>query len=327
MNIDQKKEKPLVSIIIVSFNNCEILLKTIRSLINNINSTHFEIIVVDNNSKENNVQEIEKNFPYINLIKNHKNLGFGRACNLGAGVAMGEYCLFCNSDIILLEDPLPNMLKIFNNCADAGLVGIQLLNSDLTYQTSYYSKPTLTKKFLELIGIKKILLKFIRTKSPTKSIFKVDIVKGAFFLINRHLFNEVGGFDLRFFMYVEDVDLSYKISKLGYNNYFLNEEKIIHLGWHSVSLENPLTYFYGNIGLIIFYLKHYSYFKSLLLTVLLLNFIAVYYLYYLLTLNQEKSRMLRKLIKFFYSCFKHLIKSRSKCKTLKFIDGNKLERL
>ena len=274
--------RKLVSIIIISYNKKSTLENALISIYEKIKETDFEIIIVDNASTENNVKMIRDEFRDVKIIENKTNKGFAYACNQGVNIANGGFLLFANSDIILQDNPIPKMLILFNKSPNIGIVGCQLLNADNTYQPSYYSKPSLIKRFIDLIGIKKQLLPFLyNQRVHTEEYFEVEIVKGTFMMITDSLFKELNGFDEKYFMYMEDVDLSFRCLKLGKRNLILNTTNVIHLGWHINSIKNPVAYLHGNYGLVRFYKKNMNWLKF---NVLLMMSIPFYYLRYLLKL-------------------------------------------
>jgi len=257
--MSESKSKIALSIIIVSYNNPDLLRKTVEGIEEHITNTFYEIIIIDNASTEENVKMIRENFTNVLLIENDTNRGFASACNIGAKAASGRYLLFVNSDIILSGNPVRAMLEIFEKYEDTAIVGCQLLNSDGTLQRSYYELPSLSKRIVELLGIKKLLLPVYhkKVKDNTEN-FKVKIIKGAFFMIPKQIFFNLSGFDEDYFMYMEDVDLSYRALKTGKVNWLVNTRNVVHLGWHVATLENPTAFIHGNKGLIIFYNKNYN---------------------------------------------------------------------
>ncbi len=270
---------PYLSVIIVSYNNPDVLMNTISTLFDKLKSADFEIIVVDNASAERNVELIKQKFGQVKLIENSSNRGFAAACNQGAQSSKGDYLLFVNSDIIFLGDPIPELLETFKIYNDVGIVGCKLLNQDGSVQRSYYSKPTLLKRFLDLSGLKKILIQY-STNDLREKYSEVDIIKGAFLLIQKDLFDELSGFDENYFMYVEDVDLSYRAQKMGKKNYIVNTDSIVHVGWHPISIHNSFAFYNGNIGLKYFYKKNknpVSYIFFLFISVPLLYLYCLYF--------------------------------------------------
>lgn len=283
-----------ISIIIVSYNNSRVLVDALNTIHTKIKSFNFEIVIIDNASTENNVKLIEQKFPDIKIIQNSENKGFGYACNQGAKVSTGDFLLFVNSDVIFRDDPLPDLMRIYNLYNDVGIVGCKLLNNDGSIQTSYYSDPTLTKRFLDLSGLKKLIIKY-KTNKLVSKYTKVDIIKGAFLLVKKDLFVKLSGFDENYFMYVEDVDLSFRARKNGYNNYIVNNDSVIHLGWHPPSIDNLFAFYNGNVGLKYFYKKNKNKFIYLLFLLVSIPLLFLKYLYYYS--EKEKKAVLKKLLK------------------------------
>lgn len=293
--------QPVVSIIIVSYNNPHILLNTITTIKEKIKSATFEIIVIDNASTEDNVKLIKQKFPDIGLIQNTQNMGFAFACNQGARVSDGEYLLFVNSDILFNNDPLPDILQTYKLFTKVGIIGCRLLNEDGSIQTSHYSNPTLIKRFLDLSGLKKIFIK-IRPDILVSKYTKVDIIKGAFLFVKKNYFFELSGFDENYFMYVEDVDLSYRSQKRGMYNYLVNTESIVHLGWHPMSIDNSFAFFNGNIGLLYFYKKNKNKFILSLFLIISITLFLIKYIVY--KSDDEKKLILGNLLKSYIGKYK-----------------------
>lgn len=283
-----------VSIIIVSYNNAEVLEKTIYNLIKYI--PFAEIIVVDNNSTDKNVSIIRNKFPEVKLIQNKINYGFARGCNIGALEANNKYLLFINSDVIVSKNPIPQMISVFKEYSNVGIVGAQLYNSDNTFQPSNYSYPTLLKRILQLVGLKSLFKYFVKTHQRIYNIKEVEIVKGAFMMISKDIFFRFGGFDENYFMYVEDIDLSAKLLKEGYKNFIVNTGGIIHLGWNESKLSNETAFYYGNIGLIYFYKKFSPIYKYICFLSLNIFFFSLWFIVLKLFVKDYKKNILLKKI-------------------------------
>ena len=263
------QEEISVSVIIVSYNNSDVLKQTLFSIKEMLLEPAYETIVVDNASKDNNVLMLEKEFPEISLIKSNTNLGFGKACNLGARYAKGGFLLLVNSDILFQGNPLPEMIAIFNKLEDVGALGVQLHNLDGSEQPSGFRFPGLFMRFIQLIGLKKLILKMIPSiRMNSEAVFKVDFVSGAFLMLEKKLFDEVGGFDERYFMYLEDADLCYQISKRGKMNYLLNRKDIVHLNENHENSLSPFVFYHLNRGHLLFYQKNFSKTKTKILKVM-----------------------------------------------------------
>lgn len=296
---------PELSIIIVSYNNPEILENTIRSILEIIIFPNKELIIVDNASKDSNVHMVRKEFPTVKLLESDKNLGFSKACNIGASKAEGEYLLFVNSDITLTENPIPQMVNIFKKNKDCGIIGCQLFNKDGSLQPSYFRFPSLLMRFIQLTGLKKLVL-YLNSdlRFNKETIFSVDFVSGAFLMIERNFFLKIGCFDEDYFMYLEDADLCYRSKLAGKKNLIYNFSKIIHLNENHEVYENPFVFYNLNKGQILFYRKNYS---KLKFKVFLIMSILLFGIKYIYAFSIKKSNFytseLRKIIKLYIHSF------------------------
>src|ERR1035437_3231983 len=197
-------ENPLISIIIVSFNKPKVLFCTIKSIQNAIKTVPFELVIVDNASSDNNVILINQYFPSVKLILNKKNGGFANGCNIGAKNSDGKFLLFINSDILINEDPIPAMLDVFYSGNETGIVGCQLSNPDGSLQPSDFRFPQLFFRLLQLMGLKKIILKLkMNVRLREQKYYETDYVSGAFLMIEKDIFFKIGCFDEKYFMYHE----------------------------------------------------------------------------------------------------------------------------
>jgi GT2 family glycosyltransferase len=237
-----KKEHDL-SIIIVSYNTCFILVKCIESIYKYSENLKIQIIISDNASTDDTVETITKKFSSLTIIKNKKNLGFGRANNRAIPFCKGRFILFLNPDVILVEPVFRKMLNFIYETNDAGAVGCRLVNLDGSFQKSYYDTyPTLTNRFLDAMYIEKLIHQLRPLNIKRNAILKVAGITGACILVSRDLLDRLGGFDEQFFMYCEDIDFCYRMKQLGYNVYYLGNMKMIHsLG--AITKNNKASYF------------------------------------------------------------------------------------
>lgn len=236
-----------VSIILVNFNTCQLTIDAINSVYQFTNRISFEIIVVDNNSKDNSIEKIEKLFPNVKTIKNKKNIGFGRANNIGIKVAKGNYIFLLNTDTYLLN----NAIEIFYDFMedegneDVAIVGGTLCTPDEKWNVSYGYFPNF-KRFVRSnlwrCFFKKAFYQdcnLIAVVEDKIKPFLVDYVSGADFFIRKEILNKVGLFNKSFFMYFEETELTLRIKRTIKNAkvYIIPQAKIVHLGQGS-SLEN-----------------------------------------------------------------------------------------
>ncbi|MDD1748887.1 MAG: glycosyltransferase family 2 protein [Methanothrix sp.] len=313
-------EAPDVSIIIISYNRLELLQATILSLLQHVTATTTEIILVDNASEEPIVDAIRHQFPQVRILRNDCNLGFGCANNIGAQNARGKFLLFANSDLILRGNPLPAMIGKLCNNAEVGIVGCQLLNEDGTEQPSFFRFPNLWMRFLQLSGLKARLLRlFPRLRSQRISGSKSGFVSGAFFMIERDLFFEVGGFDEQFFMYVEDADLAYRVYRKGKGSFLLETSDIIHLGKNYEDEDSPFVYYHMNVGYLIFYANNYRRWRFVILVGMSLLVYAVRIAGSWWGANQD---MKRNLFQKLFSTYLHTLTSGGYPSSAKQIDSD-----
>lgn len=270
-----------LSIIIVSFNTKEITKKCIDSVNRSLwkSDIKYEVIVVDNNSADGSKElltELAKD-KKNNLIyfQTGGNLGFGSGNNFGVKRAKGKYILLLNSDTIVLNRSIENLLLFYiENENTIHFLGGKLLNRNLTAQPSACRFFTLPVVFATL------LLKgdyWGLTRFSPNEFKKVDWVSGACILTKKTYYRKLGGFDRNIFMYMEEVDLLYRAKKIGLNTYFYPKSQIIHLGSASSGGKTfPILQVYR--GFLFFYKKHHSFIKLLVLHVILKIKAAIAYL-------------------------------------------------
>lgn len=225
-----------VSIILVNFNGEDVLVNCLNSLEKFVPSHNSEIIVVDNNSQDNSINIIESNFPNIKLIKLSQNLGFGAGNNAGAKKAKGDFLFLLNTDTIVTSNFLPHLLELMSSNLDVGIIGPKLIFPDGRFQISFSPEINfvgeIKAKKMHKTSYEKNKLNFI--ERDFQSIKIVDIVVGAAFFIRKDLFDLLGGFDERFFMYFEESDLCKRVRDVGYQVLYTPHVSIIHLRGHSV---------------------------------------------------------------------------------------------
>ncbi len=238
------------SIIIVNYNTKNLTKNCLNSIFANCKSINFEIIVVDNNSQDSSIEMLKKDFgDKIKLIANNENIGFGPANNQGAKIAKGKYLFFLNSDTIIKSD-IFSAIKIFlNSNKDIGVISPKLLLADGSEQERAYGKfPTLFSVIAE---------KFKRPKIVKNKSLEVDWVSGAALIIRKDIFKRVSGFDEKFFMYFEDIDLCRRVKDFGYKIIVFSEIAVIHLGGKSLNkFSKRKEYYYKSQNY--FYKKYYG---------------------------------------------------------------------
>lgn len=264
-----------LSIIIVSFNTKELLKKCLTSIFKFLKNVNFEVIVVDNASADGSVEMVSKKFPQIKLLSNKENLGFGRGNNQGARQARGQWLFFFNSDAYLIDNSLPKLLARFGKQLKIGAVGPLILNEDKTIQQSVGFFPHLPQVFYwmsfldDLSGGEKLKPYHVDHDRFYQKEQEVDWVTGAALLVKRSVFEKVGGFDEKIFLYSEDVDLCYRIKAKGFKIIFSPVAKIVHLGRGSHKGVNIGAIVGEYKGVLYFYKKYRGFLAQILLQILL----------------------------------------------------------
>ena len=224
-----------------------------------------EVIVVDNNSADNSIGYLTPMFPAARFITNKENIGFAKGCNQGLKQATGKYILFLNPDTIVPEDCFQQCISFLESHPGAGALGIKMLDGSGTFlKESKRAIPSPLTSLFKLSGLSRM---FPRSKlfskyhlghlDPGKN-NEVDVLAGAFMMVKKQVLDKTGSFDETFFMYGEDVDLSYRIQKEGYKNYYFAGSSIIHFKGESTK-KGTLNYvrmFYKAMS--IFVRKHYG---------------------------------------------------------------------
>ncbi len=225
----------LISIVIVNYKVADFVCQAIRSIHEANLAEKTEIIVVDNNSGDDSQRKITEEFPDTIWIGLKNNLGFGKACNVGAHRASGKYLLFLNPDTLVSHNTLEVFVRLLNENPQIGIAGPKILNPDGSFQASCRrSFPTPFNAFCHLFGLSRI---FGRNKlfgrynmtylDPDKEA-EVDALSGSFMFMRASVFEEIGGFDERFFMYGEDLDLCAKTRQAGYTIWYTPDTQIVH---------------------------------------------------------------------------------------------------
>ncbi len=230
----------------------ELCLRSVEAAISKIEA---EIIVVDNNSEDGSCNMVKTLFPNVTLIENKENFGFSKGNNIGVLQAKGEYLCILNPDTVVAEDTFVKLLEFSKNKSELGIVGCKLKNgSGLFLPESKRNIPSVNVALKKILGDSKL---YYANHLSQNEIGEVDILVGAFMLVKKEVYNAVAGFDEDYFMYGEDIDLSYKILKAGYNNYYYGETTAIHFkGESTLRDKNYARRFYGAMQ--IFYEKHFK---------------------------------------------------------------------
>ncbi|HCY35876.1 MAG: hypothetical protein DKM50_04460 [Candidatus Margulisiibacteriota bacterium] len=234
---NKQKINCTLSIIIVNFNNKELLLECLSSIKSKVNDIIYEIIVVDNASTDGSPEVLQEDHQDIVLISNNENRGFSAANNQGAARAAGDYLLFLNNDTKIIDGSFDRMIRVFSN-QNIGMIGLGLINKDGTPQVQ---GGLFGKKFWK-----------------SKSMLYVDFVIGAAMVIPKQLFTEIGGFDENYKFFNEDIDICKKIKQGNYRIVFYPDVKIIHYGGSMNRYLSEFSIIEGYTGGLYFFKKHYG---------------------------------------------------------------------
>lgn len=244
-----------LSIIIVNYNGKHFLKKCLDSIARCCSSFSYEIIIVDNNSVDDSQKFIRKNYPNVKLLQEKKNLGFGKANNLGVKNSIGHYVLLLNNDTILQQNIEPVLEVIAKK--HVGAVGVKMLNGNKKYIQSVGKFPS-PLSLIKISNLNETRTEFVLGNFENEE-YEVDWISGSFMVLKRKDWDLLNGFDEDFFMYVEDVDLCKRINNLGKKIIFLSNISYIHFVGFNSSREIKLI-----DGYKIYSNKHFSTLNNIL---------------------------------------------------------------
>lgn len=250
-----------VSIVIVNYNTYNLTLNCIKSVFEKTSGIKYEVILVDNASKEVEEKSFEDQFPAIKVIRLAENKGFAGGNNAGLPYAKGKYILLLNSDTILIENSIAATFKYLEDNPKAGVVSARLIFPDGRYQSVAQRFPSIKYKLVELFRLQKLLSKEFSGKYLLGSFFDhnksviVDWVWGAYFMFRKDLLDQMHGnkLDDSYFMYAEDMQWCWDIRKLGYEIHYCADTTVVHLMGGSSANKKDLMHNSGEE----FFLKNY----------------------------------------------------------------------
>ena len=227
---------PFLSVIIVSFNTRDMTLRCLQSVQKSLETADFasEILVVDNASKDGSADAIRAQFPAVHVLESHENLGFGRANNLAMNAARGQFFLLLNSDAFPIGDAISRLCAFLKSQPQAAAAAPKILNEDGSLQRSVWDFPTPARSWFDNSGVGPLLRKlgFVRdfhawNHDETR---EIPWAIGACLLVRREVFETLGGFDERFWMYAEETDWQKVWRDAGWKILFFPDAQITHLG-------------------------------------------------------------------------------------------------
>lgn len=253
-----------LTVVIVSYNVSHYLLQCLDSLGSALSGVDSEVIVVDNHSRDDSVALVREFHPEVKVIENIHNLGFSKANNIALRQARGEYALLLNPDTIVADNTISDCLAFLDRHPDAGAAGVMMLNADGTVapesrrgvptpMTSFYKLSGLCKLFPRSRRFGRYYLGHLSWQSPQQ----IDIVSGAFCMLRCSVLQKVGLLDEDYFMYGEDIDLSYRILKHGATNWYLPYH-ILHYKGESTQKSSFRYVHVFYQAMLIFFRKHFA---------------------------------------------------------------------
>lgn len=250
-----------LSVIILNYNVRYFLEQCVLSVQKALEGVDGEIIVIDNDSKDDSCEMMRRQFPNVKLIENKANLGFPKGNNIAVAEAKGEYICILNPDTVVAEDTFSKIIAVHEaHSSKIGIIGCKLIDGTGNFLPECKrGVPTPWVAFTKIFGLYKVF--------PNLNLFnryyaqhihenesgEVDILVGAFMVMKRDLYLNVGGFDEDCFMYSDDIDLSYMIKNLGRTNYYYHETNVIHYkgestvrdGTYMKRFQEAMQFFYG----------------------------------------------------------------------------------
>jgi GT2 family glycosyltransferase len=254
-----------LSVIIVNYNVAYFLEQCLNSVLAASKNLHVQVFVVDNNSVDGSVEMVQTKFPELHCIANKENVGFSSANNQAIVLSDARYILLLNPDTVVEEDTFDKVVSFMDEHPQGGGLGVRMVDGKGRFlPESKRGLPTPMVAFYKIFGLSKIFPKskrFGRYHLGYLSEFEtneVDVLSGAFMLMRKETLDKVGLLDETFFMYGEDIDLSYRIQLGGYKNYYFPETKIIHYKGESTKKSSVNYVFVFYRAMVIFAKKHFS---------------------------------------------------------------------
>jgi GT2 family glycosyltransferase len=250
-----------ISIVIVSYNVCQLLDECLQSVYAALQGIDGEVYVVDNCSTDGTVATLAPKYPAVHFIANSDNVGFSKANNQAIRMSSSDYVLLLNPDTVVFPTTLAQCLQFMDAHPQAGGAGVRMLNREGTpAPESRRAVPTPWVSLLKMLGFTR---RYYMSHLPWNQPGRIEVVSGAFFLLRRKALDQVGLLDEDFFMYGEDIDLSYRLLKGGWENWYLPFD-IIHYKGESTQ---KTSYRYVHVfyqAMLIFFRKHYGHLSVLL---------------------------------------------------------------
>lgn len=220
-----------LSILIISYNTRELLVACLQSVIERTAGVDYELIVVDNASRDGSVEAVRARYPHITVLANTENGGFAKACNQAAAISSGRYLLLLNSDTVMQPGTLRTMATSLDQDLDIGAVSCLQRDGQGQVVQSCFPFPSIRDHVRHSEDLPAVVRRLVGTVPPINFAQSQDVdwANGACLMIRKALFDRLGGLDERFFMYFEDVDLCRRVQQLGYRIRYVAEGEVVHL--------------------------------------------------------------------------------------------------
>ncbi|MGA2667499.1 MAG: glycosyltransferase family 2 protein [Ignavibacteria bacterium] len=298
---------PDISVIIVNYKTEHELLSCLSSLSKYKPALELETIVVNNSEYNYYFEKIKTQYPDVTYISNN-NSGFSRAINLGVDISLGTQLIFINPDTLFIEDCITPIFNFIKKYQHAGVCGPMLLNNDMTYQNSTGFRMGIFYEIAEaffFISLFRIVqkIRYIK-KQKVHQNSETSWLSGAFIVVRRSVFEEVGGFDPDYFLNYEDIDFCLKVKEHGYRNYYFPYLKCLHTGLASQAKDYEKLVFSRYQSRLIYAKKHYNYLIRLLVRTihilgLLLRLCVIFFTFRSLE-NTQRMKGYRKTLKLYF---------------------------
>ena len=244
-----------LSVIIVSYNVRQYLTACLDSVAIALEGIESQVFVVDNNSTDDSVEVVRRDYPWVHLINNIENLGFSKANNMAIRKSKAQYVLLLNPDTKVEPETLRGVVDFMDSHPEAGAVGVRMHNADGTLAPeSRRAVPTPLVAARKMLGLsKRYYMSHLSWDEPSQ----IQVVSGAFMMLRRKAIDEVGMLDEDFFMYGEDIDLSYRLLKGGWQNWYVPFDIVHYKGQSTQKSDFRYVHVFYQ-AMLIFFRKHYS---------------------------------------------------------------------
>lgn len=283
-----------LTIIIINYNTADYTIQCLNSIKSAPPRCDHDIVVVDNASRGGDADQIAAAHPDVTLIRSAENLGFTGGNNLAAAQTTSKYLLLLNNDTLVFPNAIDPVVTFMDAHQHVGVAGVTVLNEDRTLQSTHMPFPSLKRELLINTTLGRRLISPYYPSAPrSQQVEQVDWMSGAYLMLRRDAFNQVGTFDDTFFMYGEECELQYRLKNAGWDAYYLPDAEIVHFGGKSGEQHWRRKQLYR--GNLLFYRKHRGIIQTvalrLMFVLLSVSKWVVWTLMRLLPIKRERSRL------------------------------------